>query len=49
MPGMNPWKLAYRRSRGRKWPVVDGTVIDKRHLQTRDFRGESMRATISYD
>ena len=42
--------MFFRRMIGRRrWPVVDGTVVDKRHLTTREFRGERTHATISYD
>jgi hypothetical protein len=33
----------------RRWPKMDAILIDKRHLRTREFRGEQTRATISYD
>lgn len=47
---LSPGKLLWRRINGRRrWPVVDGVVIDKRHLRTREARFESSRATISYD
>ena len=47
---LGPQRLWWRRIVGRRrWPVVEGTFVDKRHLRTREFKGERTHATISYD
>lgn len=50
MSELSPLRLMMRRVLGRRrWTKVEAILIDKRHLRTREFRGERTRATISYD
>lgn len=47
---MRGMRLFARRTWGRRrWPIVEGVVIDKRHLTTLEFRGEQTSATTSVD